>query len=90
MATMRAVLLSLLLCACTRPAPEPLVLAPAATVDEQLARYCRVCFVDHPSAHEEYLPSRLDLEHDGRTYRFCKDDCRARFEAERERYLVSD
>lgn len=74
-------------------APEPTAApAPAEqaalSVDEELARYCRVCVVDSGVKHEEYLPTRLDQQRDGKTYRFCKDDCRAKFDAAPERYLV--
>lgn len=82
----------LALTACARPEPPPAPAPPPApevlTPEQELERFCRVCRVDSGSEHQEYLPSRLDLTIDGRTYRFCKDDCRAKFDASRESYLL--
>jgi YHS domain-containing protein len=77
-----------LLVACNREPTAPA--AAALTVDDELARYCRVCAVDTGVKHEEYLPTRLNVEREGRTYRFCKDDCRKAFDKEPGKYTVAE
>lgn len=78
-----------------QPEPAPIQAAdvqppPAPDSPEDLARYCRVCVVDKGERIEEYLPSRLDTAHDGRTYRFCRDSCQEAFEAEPGKYAVKE
>jgi YHS domain-containing protein len=68
----------------TQPAPKVIKL----TATEELAKYCRVCVLDRGEKMEEYLPSRLDVKHDGQTYKFCSEPCKKKFEANKKKYTV--
>jgi YHS domain-containing protein len=72
--------------------PAPAQPAPAQPVklsaDQELAKYCRVCVVDKGEKIEEYFPSRLDTKRGGKTYKFCADDCKKKFDANAKRYAL--
>jgi len=76
----------------TERAATPIQSAPVQpvklTADQELAKYCRVCVVDKGEKIEEYFPSRLDTKKGGKTYKFCADDCRKKFDANFKRYAV--
>ena len=73
----------------TPPAPVSAPVQPAAlTPEQELAKYCRVCVVDNGEKMEEYLPTRLDTKHGGKTYRFCRDECQKKFTANRAKYTI--
>lgn len=59
------------------------------TPEQELREYCRVCVVDEGKRMQEYLPSRLDTEVDGLTYRFCNDRCREKFDQTPEIYKIT-
>lgn len=73
-----------------QPRPEPAPEPPATPVATEPEAWCRVCEVDRGEKLPEYLPSRLDVRRDGQVYRFCADDCRARFDANPGRYVAGD
>ena len=68
----------------TAPVAQPATLTPT----QELAKYCRVCVVDKGERIEEFLPARLDTPHDGKTYKFCADICKKKFDADKKRYLL--
>ena len=64
---------------------QPVKLTP----EQELKKYCRVCVVDKGEKIEEFFPSRLDTKHAGKTYKFCSDDCRKKFDANSQRYALN-
>jgi hypothetical protein len=68
-----------------KPAAKP---AAKLTTAQELAKYCRVCVVDKGERMEEFFPSRLDTKKEGRTYKFCSDDCKKKFDANSKRYAL--
>lgn len=91
------VILGIGLTGCTAPVQEEAAApagntASATTVEptpqQELAKFCRVCVVDRGEKIEEYLPSRLDTEVGGQTYKFCTDDCKKKFDANQKPYLL--
>ncbi len=76
----------------TEPVAAPVETASVApvklTADEELAKFCRVCVVDKGEKIEEFFPSRLNTKRDGKTYKFCSDDCKKKFDAEPKRYAL--
>jgi YHS domain-containing protein len=58
------------------------------TATQELAKYCRVCVVDKGEKIEEFFPSRLDTKHKGKTYKFCADHCKKKFDSNPKRYAV--
>jgi YHS domain-containing protein len=73
---------------CGKEAVEPVADVPVEAAAPSPEEWCRVCEVDKGERIPEYLPSRLDVERDGQTYRFCNDGCRAKFDAQPEPYLL--
>jgi hypothetical protein len=63
---------------------QPVKLTP----EQELAKFCRVCVVDKDEKIEEFFPSRLDTQHSGKTYKFCSDDCKKKFDVNSSRYAV--
>jgi hypothetical protein len=63
---------------------QPVKLTP----EQELTKYCRVCVVDKGERIEEFFPSRLDTQHGGKTYKFCSDDCKKKFDASSKRYAL--
>lgn len=68
----------------TPPAAAPAKLTPS----QELSKFCRVCVVDRGERMEEFLPSRLDAVFEGNTYKFCTENCRKRFDADKRRYAL--
>ena len=66
------------------PPPAPAKLSP----QQELAKFCRVCVVDNGEKIEEFFPSRLDTQKGGRTYKFCTDGCKKKFDANFKRYAL--
>ena len=58
------------------------------TAQQELLKYCRVCVVDKGEKIEEFFPARLDTKHGGKTYKFCSDDCKKKFDADSKRYAL--
>lgn len=58
------------------------------TQQQELTKYCRVCVVDKGEKIEEFFPSRLDTKQGGKTYQFCSDDCKKKFDADSKRYAL--
>jgi YHS domain-containing protein len=58
------------------------------TAAQELTKYCRVCVVDKGEKIEEFFPSRLDTKQGGKTYKFCSDDCKKKFDANSKRYAL--
>ncbi len=63
---------------------QPVKLTP----QQELTKYCRVCVVDKGEKIEEFFPSRLDTKQGGKTYKFCADDCKKKFDANSKRYAL--
>ena len=59
------------------------------TAEQELTKYCRICAVDKGEKIEEFFPSRLDTQHGGKTYKFCSDDCKKKFDANSKRYALN-
>ena len=76
----------------TEQAAAPVEPAPAApaqlTADQELAKFCRVCVVDKGEKIEEFFPSRLDTKQGDKTYKFCTDGCKEKFDADPKRYAL--
>jgi hypothetical protein len=60
----------------------------SAVPDSEVDRYCRVCYVDGGHKMGGYLPERLNVAYEGKTYAFCSDDCRKKFEANPAKYAL--
>jgi YHS domain-containing protein len=60
----------------------------ALTPEQELTKYCRVCVLDKGEKIEEFFPSRLDTQHGGKTYKFCSDDCKKKFDANAKKYAL--
>ena len=58
------------------------------TAQQELTKYCRVCVIDKGEKIEEFFPSRLNTERDGKNYKFCSDDCKKKFDAAPKRYAL--
>jgi hypothetical protein len=76
---------------------EPVVEAPTAapstapaklTATQELDKYCRVCVLDKNERMEEFLPTRLNTQKDGQTYKFCSEPCRKSFDANPKKYQI--
>ncbi len=70
------------------PPPPPPAADTSAVPDDAVERYCRVCYVDGGHKHGGYLPERLNATYEGRTYAFCSDDCRKKFDEHPEKYAL--
>jgi len=71
------------------PAAKPAPVKPVKlTAEQELAKYCRVCVLDKNEKIEEFFPSRLDTKHGGKTYKFCADGCKKKFDANVKRYAI--
>ena len=92
--------LTLALAGCAASEPQATTSAPpklaqtkptqAAKLSPQaeLAKFCRVCVIDKGEKIEEFFPSRLDTKRGGKTYKFCMDDCKKKFDASPQRYAL--
>jgi YHS domain-containing protein len=73
----------------TAPPARPVQTQPVKmTPQQELNKFCRVCVVDKGEKIEEFFPSRLDTKKDGKTYKFCTDDCKKKFDANSKRYAL--
>ncbi len=64
--------------------------APAKlTATQELDKYCRVCVLDKGEKMEEFLPTRLNAQKDGQTYKFCSEPCRKSFDANPKKYQIA-
>jgi len=57
--------------------------------DSAVDQYCRVCFVDGGHKMAGYLPDRLKTEHEGKTYVFCSDGCKEKFDKDPAKYALT-
>jgi YHS domain-containing protein len=90
--------LALILGGCSSPpaaAPPPeappvaeATAPPQLTATQELAKFCRVCVVDKGEKMEEFLPSRLNVQYKGQTYKFCSEPCRKEFNAAPTKYAL--
>jgi hypothetical protein len=72
----------------TQPQAQTQAQPVKLTPEQELTKYCRVCVVDKGERIEEFFPSRLDTQHGGKTYKFCSDDCKKKFDAGSRRYAL--
>ena len=73
------------------PTPASVSAAPKPTeptLEYRLAKFCRVCDMEHGKHGEEFLPTRLDKTMNGKKYRFCANICREKFDKNPKKYLV--
>lgn len=62
----------------------------ASAADHEVDKYCRVCYVDGGHKMSGYTPERLKTKHKGLTYVFCSDRCKEAFDANPEKYEVTE
>ncbi|MGQ9808827.1 MAG: YHS domain-containing protein [Armatimonadota bacterium] len=71
------------------PPPPPAPTQDMSSVpDDAVDQYCRVCYVDGGHKMGGYLPERLNVTYEGKTYAFCSDDCRKKFDENPAKYAV--
>lgn len=70
------------------PMPAMPAVDMATVPDEAVDKYCRVCYVDGGHKMGNYMPDRLKTEHGGKTYGFCSDACKEKFDKNPEKYVL--